>query len=100
MSVPNALERQHSTTVEVCRFFLAIDRERRVIVARKGDLKPVRHVNIALDQSMSEALLASAERNERRLTQEVRVAIRRYLRIDDVPGEEQVADGDVRADVR
>ena len=57
-------------------------------MARKGDLRPVRHLNIGLDQSMSEALLASAERNERRLTQEVRVAIRQYLKVDAAPAEE------------
>jgi hypothetical protein len=58
-------------------------------VARKGDLRPVRHLNIGLDQAMSEALLKSAEANERRLTQEVRIAIRRYLGIDPTPAEEK-----------
>ena len=57
-------------------------------MARKGDLKPVRHLNIGLDQSMSEALLASAERNERRVTEEVRYAVRQYLKVDAAPAED------------
>jgi hypothetical protein len=68
------------------RFFLAsarVCRGRRVALARKGDLRPFRHVNLGLDEEMAQALMDSARRNERRLTEEVRYAVRRYLGIDD-----------------
>jgi hypothetical protein len=60
-------------------------------VARKGDLKPFKHLNIGLDQVMSAALEESALRNERRLTEEARYAIRQYLKIDLAPAEESAS---------
>jgi hypothetical protein len=57
-------------------------------VARKGDLRPFKHLNIGLDRVMSAALEESALRNERRLTEEARFAIRQYLKIDPAPVED------------
>jgi hypothetical protein len=57
-------------------------------VARKGDLKPFKHVNVVFDEALSMALEQSALKNERRVTEEVRYAVRRYLNIDPTPSEE------------
>ena len=51
-------------------------------MARKGDLNPVRYLNLGLDQELAEAILASAAKNERQLTQECRFAVRQYLGLD------------------
>jgi hypothetical protein len=54
-------------------------------MARKGDLHPVQHLHLGLDAELAKALLASAERNERRLTQECRYAVRVYLGLEPKP---------------
>jgi hypothetical protein len=56
--------------------------ERSGIVARKGDLKPYKTVNVVLDEAMRLALEESARRNERRLTEEVRYAVRKHLQTE------------------
>jgi hypothetical protein len=61
-----------------------------VLVARKGDLRPIRHLNIGLDSLLAEALLRSALKNERRLTEEARFHIRQGLGLDAAPAEEEV----------
>jgi hypothetical protein len=58
-------------------------------MARKGDMHPVKHLNLGLDAELAEALLASAAKNERRLTQECRFAVRLYLGLDPKPAEDQ-----------
>jgi hypothetical protein len=58
------------------------------IMARKGDLKGFKHVNVLFDEPLSIALEQSAARNERRLTEEVRYAVRQYLKIDQSPAED------------
>jgi hypothetical protein len=57
-------------------------------MARKGDLKPFKHVNVVFDEAVSIALEQSALRNERRVTEEVRYAVRQYLKIDAAPAED------------
>jgi hypothetical protein len=57
-------------------------------VARKGDLHPVRHLNLGLDAELADALLTSAAKNERRLTQECRYAVRQYLGLEPKPAED------------
>lgn len=59
-------------------------------MARKGDLKPVKHLNIGLDAELAQALGASALKNERRLTEEARFAVRQYLGIHRIPAEASV----------
>jgi hypothetical protein len=54
-------------------------------VARKGDLQAVRHLNLGMDAALADALLASAVRNERRLAEECRFAVRLYLGLVDQP---------------
>ena len=51
-------------------------------MARKGDLKPFKHVNVVFDEALSMALEQSALKNERRVTEEVRYAVRLYLKVD------------------
>jgi hypothetical protein len=51
-------------------------------------LNPVRHLNLGLDAELADALLASARKNERRLTEECRYAVRQYLKIDETPAED------------
>jgi hypothetical protein len=57
-------------------------------VAKKGELKATMHLNIGLDDMLGKALEASASRNERRLNEEVRYALRMYLGIHRTPAEE------------
>jgi hypothetical protein len=57
-------------------------------VAKKGDLKPVMHVNIGLDAPLTKALLNAAFRNERKITQEVRYILREHYGIHQPPAEE------------
>lgn len=57
-------------------------------MARKGDLNPVTHLNLGLDQELAAALLASARKNERRLTQECRYAVKLYLGLEPKPAED------------
>jgi len=58
-------------------------------VARKGDLKGFKHVNVLFDEPLSMALEQSALINERRVTEEVRYAVRLYLGIPAAPAEDQ-----------
>ena len=58
-------------------------------MARKGDLRPFKHVNVVFDEALSMALEQSALKNERRVTEEVRYAVRQYLKIDAAPAEDQ-----------
>jgi len=71
--------------VSFAGFFLL---EREASMARKGDLKAVKHLNIGLDRALSAALEARAAENERKLTEEVRYAIRQYLKSTPAPVEE------------
>jgi hypothetical protein len=66
-------------------------------VARKGDLNPVRHLNLGMDAALAEALLASAMRNERRLSEECRFAVRLYLGLVDQPRKAQAEEAGVSA---
>jgi hypothetical protein len=72
---------------EACGWFF-FGWKRRCALARKGDLNPVRHLNLGLDAELADALLASARKNERRLTEECRYAVRQYLKIDETPAED------------
>ena len=63
--------------------------ERGLFVARKGDLRPFKHVNVVFDEALSMALEQSALRNERKVTEEVRYAVRLYLKVEAVPAEDQ-----------
>jgi hypothetical protein len=58
-------------------------------VARKEDLQATTHLNIGLDNEMGKRLKEAAIRNERRLTQEARYALRLYLGIDAAPAEDE-----------
>ena len=57
-------------------------------LARKGDLKGRQHVNVLIDDKLREALLQSALKHERTLTQEARYGLRQYLGIEATPVEE------------
>jgi hypothetical protein len=69
-------------------------------VARKGDLQSFKHYNVAMDKPLALALEQSARRNERRLTEEIRYAVRKHLGLDAMPayeprpGLESAAPGD------
>ena len=54
-------------------------------MARKGDLRPFKHVNMVFDEALSMALEQSALKNERRVTEEVRYTVRQYLKIEAAP---------------
>lgn len=58
------------------------------MVARKGDLKTVLHMNVGLDEALATKVMASAELNERKWTQEVRYALRQFYGIDRTPAED------------
>jgi hypothetical protein len=58
-------------------------------VARKGDLKTVRHMNVGLDQALAKAVDTSAEQNERTYNQEVRYRLRQAYGLDQAPVEDQ-----------
>ena len=57
-------------------------------MARKGNLKRFKNYNVAMNETMVLALEQSAERNERRVTEELRFAVRQYLKIDQAPAED------------
>ena len=57
-------------------------------MARKGDLQAVRYVNLGMDAELSAAILASAQKNERRLAEECRYAVRVYLGLTQAPAED------------
>jgi hypothetical protein len=56
-------------------------------VARKGDLKVVLKMNVALEQDLAKEVDTHAVRNERNLSQEVRFALRKYYGLDRTPAE-------------
>ena len=58
-------------------------------MARKGDLKSVRHLNIGIDQALAQAVDVSAEQNERTYNQEVRYRLRQAYGLDPTPAEDQ-----------
>jgi hypothetical protein len=56
-------------------------------MARKGDLRPYKNLNMWLDQEMCEALERAAIQSERRLTQEARYRIKLGLKMGEAPAE-------------
>jgi hypothetical protein len=57
-------------------------------MARKGDLKPTWHINVGVDESLQKVLLEAAARNERKITQEIRFALRSHYGLNRAPAED------------
>ena len=57
-------------------------------MARKGDLKATIHLNLGLDDNLSQRLRESALKYERTLTQEARYALRKHLGMEATPVED------------
>lgn len=58
-------------------------------MVKKGELKPThRQLGLRMDKELEAALEASATKNERKLAEEARYAIRLYLGIHRTPAEE------------
>ena len=57
-------------------------------MARKGDLRPILKMNIALDEELAVLVQTSSEANERVWTQEVRFQLRKAYGLDQKPAED------------
>jgi len=65
---------------------------KEVAVAKKGTMQPThRLLGLRMDRTLREALEASALKNERKLAEEARYAIRLYLGIQGAPASEPAA---------
>ena len=60
-------------------------------MAKKGDLKATIHLNLGLDDNLSQRLRESALKYERTLTQEARYALKKHLGMDATPVEDNAS---------